>query len=64
MACLPVLIHAEDRGQRQGSPFMEALTEPEHVILARLASQQAPAILVSNTGRTDTLCHTQLSCGF
>lgn len=49
MACLPVLIHAEDRGQRQGSPFMEALTEPDHAILARLASQQAPAILLSPT---------------
>lgn len=49
MACLPVLIHAEDRGQHQGSPFMKALTEPEHAILARLASQQAPAILLSPT---------------
>lgn len=29
MVCLPVLICAEDRGQHQGSPFAESLTEPE-----------------------------------
>lgn len=49
MVCLPVLTHAEDRGQHQGSPFIEPLPEPEHAILARLANQQAPAILLSPT---------------